>query len=111
MISPSASQTTENLTREAAAGNPVDLGGGPAFDKISERLAEPSDDLRHTHSNRFKDYWSKCALCSKWRIVAYEMYLSMRKSTAIFQCSPSCETPHTDEEQAGLEENPDMQQM
>ena len=96
---------------QAAAGSPVDLGIGPQFDRISERLAEPSDDLRHTHSNRYKDYWSKCYLCSKWRIVAYDMYLSMRKSTAIFQCSPSCETPHTDEEMAGLEENPDMQQM
>ena len=96
---------------QAAAGSPIDLGAGPQFDRISERLAEPSDDLRHTHHNRFKDYWCRCSLCSKWRIVSYQMYLEKRKATAVFQCSPSCETPQTDEEQAGLEENPDMLQM
>ena len=89
---------------QAAAGSPIDLGSGPAFDKISERLAEPSDDLRHSHAARFKDYWCRCSLCSKWRIVSYQMYLEKRKATAVFECSPDCSVPHTDEEQAALDE-------
>ena len=51
-----------------------------------------------------KDYWCKCSLCSKWRIVSYAVYLEKRKATATFSCSPSCDVPHTDEEQAYLDE-------
>ena len=95
---------------QSAAGSPIDLGRGPGFDKISERAAEPIEDLHHGHTARLKDYWCQCSIasCLKWRIVPYSVYVEKRKALAVFVCAPSCETPHTDEEQAGLDEDGEL---